>query len=224
MRALQLVVLGLERGAVAAKQAVEDAARIVLRRDRTAVEVVGNGAGAREIAGAGVDREDERWLAAELLGVQRDDLIESDGVVGAGLRVLQRGAREPHVGAGVRVGLGTVGMVEAAQEAELLAERGERLGRLAEDESRLFSARGEPTPLGDARARPSGATCRWRCRSRRTGGESGSVTSRPMASRTGRASATPPNPLRKARRSSCGERFMGVLMAFAYYFSRNIYC
>ena len=85
-----------------------------------------------------------------LLGVQRDHLIEPDRVVGPRLRVVQRGAGEPHVGADVRVGLGAVRMVQPAQEAELLAERGERLGRFAEDEFAVALGRREPAPLVDA--------------------------------------------------------------------------
>ena len=107
-----------------AEQTVEDAARIVLRRNRPAVQVVGDGARAREIAGAGIDRKHQRRLPAVLLGVQRDHLIEAGRVVGAGLRILQRSARQPHVGADVRVGLGTVGVVQAAHEAELACGTG----------------------------------------------------------------------------------------------------
>ena len=77
---LQVLVLRLQRRAVAAEQAVEDAARVVLRRDRPAFEVVGDRARARQEARAGIDRQHQRRLPAVLLRVQRDDLIEPDRV------------------------------------------------------------------------------------------------------------------------------------------------
>ena len=117
---------GLLVRVVAAKQAVENAARVVFRRDRPAVNVVGDGSRTRKETGAGVDGQDQRRLAAVLLGVLRDDLIETDGVERAGLRIVQRGAGEPHVRADVRIGFRTVRVLQAAHEAQLLAERSER--------------------------------------------------------------------------------------------------
>ncbi len=145
--ALKLISPRFERSPVAAKQAVEHATRIVLGRDRLAFQAVGDGAGPREEPRSGVDRQHQRRLAAVLLGVQRDDLVEPHRVVRARLRVVQRGAGEPHVRTDVRVGLGTARMVQPAQEAQFVAKRAQRLGRLAEHELPVFLRSREPTPV-----------------------------------------------------------------------------
>ena len=150
MRRCRLSRCDLQRRAVAAKQAVEDAARVVLRRNRPPFQAVGDRSRAGEEPGAGIDRQHQRRLPAVLLGVQRHDLIESDRVERAGLRIVQRGAGEPHVGADVRVGLWAARMVQSAHEAELLPEGTERLRRLAKDELAVTLGRGKPAPLVDA--------------------------------------------------------------------------
>ena len=50
----------------------------------------------------------------------------------------------------MRVGLGAARMIQPAQEAELVAERAERLGRFAEDELAVLARPREPAPLVDA--------------------------------------------------------------------------
>ena len=65
-----------------------------------------------------------------------DYLIQSGRVVSSRLRILQRRAREPHVGTCMRVGFGPVRMVEIAEEAQLFAEGRERFCRLAENKIR----------------------------------------------------------------------------------------
>ena len=89
-----------------------------------------------------------------LLGVLGDDLVEADRVVHARLRVVQRGAGQPHVGADVRVGLGTARVIQPAQEAQLIAKRGQRLGRLAKHELPVLFRPREPAPLVNAMLRP----------------------------------------------------------------------
>jgi hypothetical protein len=62
--ALQFLMLGRERGTVAAEQAVEYAARIILRRNGTAIEVIRYRARARKVSGARIDGKHQRRLAA----------------------------------------------------------------------------------------------------------------------------------------------------------------
>ena len=147
---LQLIALRLQRCAVGAEQPIEDPARIVFGGNGPAFEAIRDGARAGQEARACIDRENQGRLAAVLLGVQGDDLIERDGVVDFPLGDVQGGSGEPHVRTGMRVGLRSAGMVQAAEEAELIAKRAERFGRLAEDELAVFLGTGEPTPFIEA--------------------------------------------------------------------------
>src|SRR5262249_23304270 len=106
--------------------------------------------GPGEEAGPRVDRQHERGLPAVLLRVERDDLVQSNRVVGTRLRVMERGSGEPHVGAHMRISLGAARMIETTQEAELFAERAERLGRFTKDEFAVLLGSWEPAPLIDA--------------------------------------------------------------------------
>ena len=145
--ALQLLVLRFYRGAVSAKQAIENPARVVLRRNRPSFQTVGNCSRPREEAGARIDRQHQRRLPAVLLGVQRHHLIEARRVESPRLRVVQRCAGEPHVGANMRIRLRTARMVQPAHEAELLPKRAERLGRAAKHEFTVALNGGKPAPL-----------------------------------------------------------------------------
>ena len=126
--ALEVFALGLHRRAVGAEEAVKNLARIVLGRDRLAGGAVGNGAGARQETHAGVDGHHQRRLPAELLSVLGHHLIECHAVVYLALGVLQRRAGEPHVRTLVRIGLGTIGVIESTKETELPAEGLEGFG------------------------------------------------------------------------------------------------
>lgn len=88
-------------------------------------------------------------MATELFGVEGDDLVEAGGVVGAWFGVVERGAGEPHVGAGVGIGLGSAGVEEAAHEGEFFAEGFERGGGVSEDELAVLFECGEPAPIAD---------------------------------------------------------------------------
>jgi hypothetical protein len=94
---LQGITLGGLRGVVAPEKPVENAPRIVFRRDRLAIQVIGDGASARQEARTGIDGQHQRGLAAELLRMLRDNLIQTDRVKRARLGIVQRGARKPHV-------------------------------------------------------------------------------------------------------------------------------
>ena len=86
---------------------------------------------------------------AKLLGVECNHLIETGGVVSAWLRIMQRSAGEPHIGADVRVRFGAAWMKQSTHKAELFAEGAERFSRSAEDEILAASFGGEPTPLAE---------------------------------------------------------------------------
>ena len=133
---------------VAPEETVEHPARVVLGRNRASVKPIGNGAGTRQVAGARVDGQNQRRPAAELLGVGGNHLIQADGVVGAGFRIVERRSGQPHVGAGVGIGLRAARVVEPAHEAELLPERLQWLRRRAELELPVLFLRREPAPFG----------------------------------------------------------------------------
>ena len=83
-----------------------------------------------------------------LFGVLCHHLIQPRRVKRAGLWIVQRRARQPHVRAKMRIGFGSARVVKPAQEAELFAEGSQRLRRLSKDKlaGRLLGGR-KPVPL-----------------------------------------------------------------------------
>ena len=79
----------------------------------------------------------------------RHHLIESHGVEGSRLRIVQRGAREPHVRADVRIGFGAVRMQKSAHKTQLLSKGSQRFSGLAECEIAAAFRPGKPTPFID---------------------------------------------------------------------------
>src|SRR6185437_11750737 len=123
---------------------------MAFRGNRAAVEAIRDGAGAGEIAGAGIDGKNNRRTARVLFGVLGDDLIEADRVVSARLRVIEGRAGQPHVRTGVGIGLRAARVIEIAHEADLLPEGRVGFGGLAEDEVAVgVRGGGEPAPFGN---------------------------------------------------------------------------
>jgi hypothetical protein len=85
-----------------------------------------------------------------LLGVLRDDLIESNGIECPRFGIVQRGTRKPHVGAHVWIGFGPILMMQPPEKTDLVCVRLQWLGGLAQLELAVDLFAGKPTPLVDS--------------------------------------------------------------------------
>ena len=85
-----------------------------------------------------------------LLGMLRDDLIDTHSVVGFARRIVQRGTSQPHVRTGVWICFDPVFMIQTTHEAEVFPEWFQRSCRFPKDETSRFFPGGKPAPLVDA--------------------------------------------------------------------------
>ena len=99
-----------------------------------------------------------------------DYLVQTYGVVGPGLRVMQGRPGEPHIRTDMRIRLGATGVIKAAQKAELFPEWGQGFRRFAKNKFASIAGGRKPAPFlngvfrsgkGHAIGRIQGAKSPW---------------------------------------------------------------